>query len=309
MSLQWIEDTRGSQSATIFRIGKRASSTRTRIFKVFGTSSETTLHTECNTYIGTTMPYWQYPGGPAGIYLRAESYSVEYLGDQAWQVSINYEHSGADGGDSPSKRVRSFDTGGGTQHVTNAIGNAAVSGDYGERYYKRPVVVPFAPLPDRPQYGAVGVSDNGVDGVDIVSPQLQWTEQYDVPSTYVTSTYIKGVAKITGTTNDAAFRTFAIGEILFLGCTGSQTWDTDSGNGPWSLSYKFAASPNCGTGLTLPAIQIGDIAGVKKLGWEYMWIRYEAASENSSIVKKPAYVYVDKVYNSSDFSTLGIGTT
>lgn len=294
MALTWVEDSNGSQSATIYRLGKRSTSTRTRVYKVFGTTSENTLHAECNTYISTTIPYWQYPGATSGIYLRAESYAVEYLGDNAWQVSINYEHSGADGGSSPSKRVRSFDTGGGSQHVTQSV-------DASETHYPTSVT--------RPQYGAIGVDDTGVQGVDIVIPQLQWTEQYDVPSTYVTSTYIKGVAALTGTTNNAAFRTFAAGEVLFLGCTGNQTWDVDSGDGPWSLTYKFAASPNQGTGKTLPAFTIGSITGIEKNGWQYMWIRYEKAAENSTEIQKPSDVYIDTVYRSGDFSTLGIGTT
>jgi hypothetical protein len=158
------------------------------------------------------------------------------------------------------------------------------------------------------QFGAIGVDGDSVSGVDIVTPSLQWTETYDVPSTYVDQTYIKRVAFRTGTTNNAAFRTFLAGEVLFLGCSGNQEWDEEKGDGPWSLSYKFVASPNAGVGQTLPPIEIGTITGIEKKGHEYLWVRYENSVSSGNVLKKPRYVYVNQVYASSDFADLGIGT-
>jgi hypothetical protein len=152
------------------------------------------------------------------------------------------------------------------------------------------------------------VDSNGVNGVDIVSPQLQWQEQYDVPNAYVNATYVRGLAGITGTTNNAAFRGFAAGEVLFLGCSGSQEWDDQKGKGPWSLSYRFVASPNAGSGESAPAITIGSISGITKKGHDYLWVRYEDAVDSNTLIKKPKHVYVDRVYRESDFSLLGIGT-
>jgi hypothetical protein len=124
-----------------------------------------------------------------------------------------------------------------------------------------------------------------------------------VPNSYVTSAWIRGVAGVTGTTNNAAFRGFEAGEVLFLGCSGSQEWDDQKGSGPWSLSFRFAASKNV-TGET-----IGDITGISKKGHEYLWVRYEDAVSSNSLLKKPKAVYVNKVYKDSNFSTLGIGTS
>lgn len=284
MALTWIEDGE-SRQATIVRRGRNATSTYTRAYKVFGTRDDVELHADINARLSSLGYGWQYPG-VSDAQLWVEQYSVSYLGDDAWQVTVNYEKKGAEPQTpDPLKRSRSFDTTGGTQHITQADGEQR----YGDN------------APD--QKKAIGVDDNGVNGVDIVVPQLQWTETYDVPNAYVTNAYIKGVAEATGKTNDATFRSFAAGEVLFVGCTGSQEWDDQKGRGPWSLSFKFIASPNV-TNET-----VGDITGIDKKGHEYLWVRYETAASNNVAIKKPRHVYVNRVYKEGDFSALGIGTT
>lgn len=301
MPLTWVEDN-DSRSATIVRLGRRASSSYQKSYKVFGTTDDLEVHADANERITSTLAFWQYPGKP-DVQLRAESYSVSYLGDDAWQVTIAYEKNGADDDQQtdPLKRARSFDTSGGTQHITQADGGKITrNGGTTTRTGTERRFPPTAPSMD----SAIGVDGDSVAGVDIVVPALSWTETYDVPDPYVTAAYIKAVAALTGTTNDAPFRTFAAGEVLFMGCSGAQEWDDQRGNGPWSLSFKFVASPNV-TGQT-----IGPIAGVEKKGHEYLWVRYEEAVNSTAGVsyKRPKYVYVNTVYKEGDFSGLGIGT-
>jgi hypothetical protein len=289
MALTWIEDG-DSRQATIVRRGRKAASTMTKSYKLFGTANDVEVHAAVNQQISTVGYGWQYPGVP-DAQLWVESYSITFLGDNAWQVTINYEKTGAEPDTpDPLRRARSFDTTGSTQHITQAL-------------YETPFPsgAPF-------QYNAIGVDSNGVNGVDIVSPQLQWQEQYDVPNAYINATYVRGLAGMTGTTNIASFRGFAAGEVLFLGCSGSQEWDDQKGKGPWSLSYRFVASPNAGSGQSVPAITIGSISGITKKGHDYLWVRYEDAVDASTLLKKPKHVYVDRVYRESDFSQLGIGT-
>lgn len=299
MPLTWVEDN-ASRSATIYRLGKKATSTMSRSYKVFGTADDVALHAEANQVISSQLMYWQYPG--ANVQLRAEAYSVDYLGDQAWHVEIQYEKVGADDPeqDDPLRRSRSFDTSGGTQHITQcqAIG-AGSSLDFEKRY----------PNTATNMSGAIGVDGDTVNGVDIIVPALSWTETYDVPHHYVTSAYIKGVASLTGTVNDADFRTFAAGEVLFAGASGSQEWDAQKGDGPWQLSFKFIASPNAGSGQTIPAITIGSISGIEKKGHEYLWVRYEPKVDSSALLQSPKAVYVNKVYREANFAGLGIGTS
>jgi hypothetical protein len=257
---------------------------------VFGTDDDTELHAAINGRISSSEYGWQYPD-VQDAQLWAESYSVTYLGEKAWQVQINYEKGGAEPETpDPLKRSRSFDTTGGTQHITQGRKNWL--GLLENRY------PPEAP----DQKGAIGVDSNGVNGVDVVVPQLQWQETYDVPSQYVTAEYIRTVAELTGTTNDLQFRGFARGEVLFIGCTGSHEWDDQKGDGPWSLSYRFVASPN------VDDEEVGSITDIAKEGHEYLWVRYEETVGSSTLLKTPKHVYVNKVYKDGNFELLGIGT-
>lgn len=290
MPLTWIEDGE-SRSATIVRKGRKAQSTYLKSYKVFGTQDDTVLHAEANASITSSLAYWQYPGVP-GMQLRAESYSVSYLGDDAWQVQIQYVKDGAESGSEPLKRARSFDTTGGTQHMAQAysVGSGDTL-DFEKRF----------PSSATNMSGAINVDENGVKGVDVVVPQLQWQESYDVPNSYVTDAYIRGLATVTGRVNASGFRGFEAGEVLFMGCSGSQEWDDQKGRGPWSLTYKFVASPN------VTNVTIGSVTGINKKGHEYLWVLYESAVQSNQLIKQPKAVYVDAVYKSANFSQLGIG--
>lgn len=294
MPLTWVEDN-SSRSSTIHRLGRKATSSYVKSWKIFGTSDDRIVHDDINIRVWSQFLYWEYPGQPLNR-LQAESYSLEYLGDLAWQLQVTYTKDGGEdeAQSEPFKRSRSFDTGGATQHITQAIPNGETRFHTGS---------PAAPN----MKGAIGVDGDSVKGVDIVVPQLTWTETYDVPNLYVSTNYVKKVSSLTGTVNDATFRGFAAGEVLFLGASGSQQWDSQKGDGPWSLSYKFVASANQGFGKTLPAATIGDITGIEKDGHDYLWVRYEDTVENETLFKRPKFVYVDKVYRRANFAELGIG--
>lgn len=291
---QFIE-TSESRSATLHRKGKRADSTVTVTYLAFGTSEDTEVHTYVNTYFSSNRYY-----GIGDYNFMVEQYSLEYVGDECFRVTATYTKAGADDDERPDplRRSRTFDTSGGTIHRTQAEE---------ERGYSA-----TGPAPN--QFKAIGVDGDSVAGVDVIVPALQWTETYDVPSVYVTSNYVKTVAALTGAVNQSTFRSFAAGEVLFAGCSGNQEWDEEKGDGPWSLSFKFIASPNRGapTGSTgtpaYPAIDVGPITGVFKKGHEYLWVRYEDDVNDNTMLKKPRHVYVNRVYPEADFRGLGIGT-
>lgn len=310
MPITWLEDEQ-SRSATIFRLGRRDPSVRQRTWNVVGTTDDVALHADINAKVSSLYQYWSYPGQPT-VQMRAESYSVDHQGDGLWRVVVNYEKIGGDDPTqtAPLKRARSFDTTGGTAHITQARadrqGNGIVIGEA--------VWDSNGPNTSLAENGAINVDESGVNGVDVIVPQLQWTEQYDVPAKYVTSAYIRQVHLLTGSTNIADFRGFKKCEVLFAGLTGSQEWDAQRGDGPWSLSYKFIASPTRGstyavTEGALPADPIGQITQYDKRGHEYLWVKYAKAEDqaNARISRQPIAVYVNKVYPDGDFSKLGIG--
>ena len=81
-----------------------------------------------------------------------------------------------------------------------------------------------------------------------------------------------------------------------------------AGDSPWSLSYKFVASPNAGPGgQTLPPITVGPVVNIEKRGHDYLWVKYGKQVAGTSLVPKAEAVYVSRVYRSSSFSLLGIG--
>lgn len=296
----WVEDN-SSRSATIHRLGRKATSNYVKSWKIFGATDDVAVHADVNATLWNQYMFWQYPGQPQNR-LQAESYTLDYLGDNAWQLQVTYTKDGAEDDEqrNPMKRSRSFDTGGGTQHITQGL---PVGGFLNPDFEFR--------FPDEAtnQSGAIAADGSNVQGVDIVVPQLTWTETYDVPSIYVSTPYIKLLSGLTGTVNDAAFRSFAAGEVLFMGASGSQQWDDFKGDGPWSLAYKFVAAANQGAGQTFPAIQIGNIMNIQKAGHDYLWVRYEDKVESNSLIKHPKAVYVNRVYQRVSFALLGIGVS
>ncbi len=184
----------------------------------------------------------------------------------------------------------SFDTGGGTQHITQSL---STPGSY----------APAGSTP--PNFrGAVGVTQDSVEGVDITVPIYNFSETHYLPAATVTNAYKGVLFNLTGKVNAGAFRGLAAGECLFLGASGSlRVPESDPSGGDWEITFKFAGSPNR-TGIT-----IGTIAGVSKKGWEYLWVRYADVEDGASntLVKQPIAAYVEKVYDEASFAGLGIG--
>lgn len=208
-----------------------------------------------------------------------QSYHISTLGAGVWEISVRY---GKKEPKEPGESSFSFDTGGGTQHITQSLETVGSHVDSGT-------------APDFK--GAIGVTADSVEGADITVPVYNFTETHYIDDALVTGAYKAALFSLTGRVNDGGFKGFAEGEVLFLGASGSKRGSDD-----WEISFRFAASPNV-TGLS-----IGDITGIDKKGWEYLWVRYADVEDEHVLVKQPLAVYVERVYESGDFSALGIGT-
>lgn len=177
-----------------------------------------------------------------------------------------------------------FDTSGGTQHITHSLATVNSYAPAGKT------------APDNK--GGIGVTKDNVEGVDITVPVYNFSETHTFTKANM-SDYYKGLLfAMTGTVNSFVFRWFDVGEVLFLGASGALR-DQSS----WEITFRFSASPNV-SGLT-----IGNIAGISKKGWEYLWVRYADVADTVSktLVKEPEGVYIEQVYDYSDFSQLNIG--
>ena len=121
----WVE-VNSSRSATIHRLGRKATSTYVKSWKIFGTTNDLDVHNDVNGTLWNQFMFFQYPGQPLNR-LQAESYTLEYLGDEAWQLQVTYTKDGAESDEQPEpvKRTRSFDTGGANQHITQGLTETA----------------------------------------------------------------------------------------------------------------------------------------------------------------------------------------
>jgi hypothetical protein len=246
-----------------FTLGQQA--TRELIYIIRGTDEES----EVASLLSSTAP---------GLYfgLPRDTLSAEPQGGGVWMGYVRYA-----GIDSDSEFT--FDTGGGSAKITQSLTTVNTYGTNPPNFQ-----------------GAIGVSEDRVEGVEITIPQFEFTETHRFTDAQVTGAYRQTLFTLTGRTNNATFKGFAAGEVLFLGAQGSKR-----GNELWSLTFRFAASKNL-TGQT-----VGTITGVAKAGWDYLWVRYADFEDATAValVKRPVAVYVERVYEPGDFAGLGIGTT
>ncbi len=146
--------------------------------------------------------------------------------------------------------------------------------------------------------GAIDVQDDGqVNGIDIVIPALKLNVAFKHPIAVITLPQIRAIARMAGTVNSAAFLGFDIGEVLFMGATGSEGTDTET-----EVNYQFACSEN------LTDATIGPFAHVNKLGWDVAWIKFHPQVDGGNPVIKPRWLFVERVYRRKNFGViLGFG--
>jgi hypothetical protein len=229
-------------------------------------------------YINSAVPLTE-----DGLY--RQTINVESLGPGLWNIDTPY---GPLQKPQLGSMTLTFDTLGGTAHITHAKERiASYDADTGAG-------------PDH--VGApINVTDSGIDGTDIVIPKFTWQEQWIVPIAFATFSYSQVLKQLTGRSNDAAFRGFNAGEVLFLGGTGG----ISSQDPEWAnFSYSFLQEDN--TADAVPNFR----AGIAKKGTEYVWLESEIVEDGDAddITRSAKYAYVDRVYDAGNMALLGIGT-
>jgi len=207
--------------------------------------------------------------------------SIRQVSNGHWEAFVNYGHPSLPPFPETGESSYQFEVGGGTQRRTHALENIA---NYG---------IGAATPPDFK--GAIGVTENGVEGVDVIVPQFQFSETHYIDDLGMTPTYQATIATLAGGVNDATFKGHAAGEVLFLGASGGKR-----GAGDWEVNFRFGVQRNV-TGL-----QVGDITGIDKDGWDYLWFRFAEAESGNALVKRPQSAHVDRVYPRVDLSQLGL---
>ena len=214
---------------------------------------------------------------------------VEELADNFWLGNATYVSTKGLGEEDIPPDTYSFDTTGGTQHITNS--------NHTDRYGP-------GNLPDFK--GAIGVTDNSVQGVDILVAGYKFGKTVSKDNKILTPQYLVALARLTTKVNDAPFLGFEAGEVLFLGATGSiEQINGINVEGRSDITMQFSANPN------RENYKVGDITVAKKKGWDYQWVRYEYNDDDlaKKLIQKPAAVFIEEVYLKGSFSILGIEPT
>ena len=251
----------------------------------FSTRTQTREYTCSGTIDASQVMSIAYSGTPAiladtfGPPLFRQDIAVSCVNFDVWNVTVPY-------GPAPiiGQFRLNFDTTGGTLHVTSSRQTIAA---YGKRLNGNNATV-------NDHKGMIGVTTDGVEGVDIVIPSLKLTVEFQHDIGVIGLARIKQLARNVGKMNSDVFLTFAPGEVLFLGMTG-----TEGTNTPTSVSYQFACSENA-TGLTIGSA----ISDIEKRGHDYIWIQYQDKFVDQTPVKQPLAAYVERVYAATPFVPL-----
>ena len=175
-----------------------------------------------------------------------------------------------------------FDTSGGTQRLATSLATL------------QRVALPGYEAPN--YQGAINVNDDRVEGVDITVPVFNFSETKYVNALNVTQAFKYNIFQITGRVNNATFKGFAKGEVLFLGASGSKR-----GRERWAITYKFAASPN----VVNEPLGSGGLT-VTKEGREHLLLRVDDDIHSHRLVKFPIADYVERVYLYGNRTVVGV---
>ena len=225
-----------------------------------------------------------------GNLFRVET-AIERTATRGYEGVVEYEYRNVD------DFTFSFDTTGGTQHLTQSyrtVGRYAPAGKTAPNHY-----------------GAIGVNDRDIAGCEVIIPQLSFSMNRTTNG-ILNIEFIKNLSRMTGRINRLPFLTFEPGEVLFEGASGSQKF-TESDYPQFDLTYKFRVSPN---EANLIIGQEGEEGGDDeesgkitvgfKRGWDYFWVQYEETEdEDASVVsKQPIAAFVERVYKTADLNAL-----
>lgn len=223
-----------------------------------------------------------------GNYLFIENFSYKEFGGGCWDVTAHYKSS-------PDQKRLSIDTSGGTR----------------KKFYSDETVQTYrcdltTSPPDFEK--AIGVTQNGVDGVDVIDPKFDFTINKSVRMSSLSSTYISTLRDLTGCVNNASYTilyqgqefTFATEELLFKGATFNQTSQDEA-----DFNYKFsgaksvAASDNQSIGLSAPIV---------KAGWQYLWVYFQEVNDTTSgrLIRQPISAYVERVFKRVDLNQIAL---
>ena len=141
------------------------------------------------------------------------------------------------------------------------------------------------PWQDPPDFDRlINCTPEGVEGVEITLPVLNFTESHKYKPSEVTSDLIQKLSQATGSINSEKFRNFTKGEVLFKGISGNTSNDIVT------ISFEFAVAESWTWthGENLYSIE----------GWNYLWYFNipQMDLRTGYTVQVPMAAYEEQVY-------------
>ena len=160
------------------------------------------------------------------------------------------------------------------------------------RSYKTESILDFDrnPWQDAPVFDRlINCTPEGVEGVEITLPVLNFTESHKYKPSQVTSDLIQKLSQNTGSINNANFRNFTPGEVLFKGISGNTSNDLVT------ISFEFAVAESW------TWVHNGEAHIIQ--GWNYLWYFNipQMDLRTGYTVQVPMAAYEEQVYPYSTF--------
>jgi len=228
----------------------------------------------------------------------------EKIDETTYKIGVTYDYSGTESPDNSDNdadagdRTITFSSSGGTRHITHS--------------YETITTVGNAPY----QNGAINVDgNNNINGVDVLSPTLCFTETHYMTYKKFKISYIRDLNSLQGKINDKQFRGFEAGEVRFDGFTASRRGTKREDL--YEITFQFSVIPN------QPAQSIQGLEIPAKLGWDYVWFGaklkatiVDYAPPDSSqgagggdVVSDIDGAYIERIYQLGNFGKLMIKTS
>lgn len=203
---------------------------------------------------------------------------VEQLGDDIWEANVGYGEPSGTGDESITlgSVQYSFDTSVEMVKVTHSLETVSTYGSG----------------PDFKQ--GINPKDDGTfEGVERPVPSSSFQFTFRPAGGTITEAYQRDVEAAVGKYNSALWRSRAAGEVMLWGVSGS----IGTQEAP-AISFKFRRKPN------VSGIAIGDVTGIAKKGWEYLWVYAEKEEIGGKMVPVPQAVYVERLTETVDFASV-----
>lgn len=185
------------------------------------------------TAIGYFLPAADLVGGSA---LFLDKQNIKEQGGGCWTLSADYRIK-------QGSWELSLDTSGGTTKRLQSYKTMRAYDATGNVFNQAPEdMISLGLVTDHKR--AIGVTNTGVEGVDVVDPKFDFTVNYKFPIGNLSAGYLMNLYRMTGRMNDAPFAltwngqslTFAAGDLRFMGSQARQTSDFQL-----DITYRFSA--------------------------------------------------------------------